>query len=925
MAEPPPEPVARRDEKLGLRKGNGSRPEAPPDPYGWMRDDDRRDPKVLSYIEAENDYATAALSRLAPLADALADEMDAPLPRVEWRPPAAAGRYEYAERRGPGDDHWDVYRRQLRADGGGGSACNASRGGGGGGGSGRGGENGGGWELAAPFNRLASGFSYFDVARWAPSPDGGWLAFAVDTRGDEEFAVHALQLPLPADGACGGGGGGGGGGGCGGGEEDDAWEGPGAPALVARGAAGGGQLVWASDGSALLLLEQPGSHERQGGAETRVVRARLGRADAARGRGGRGGRGGGGLSEPEALLRLAEGALDLELSASASGEFLMLKYSGEEGHGVLALPMAAAASAPAIAAAARPPRGALPPDAVAAAPGWRAVLPPARGQDCLAADHWRGDTFVLLVDDSDSPDGRVELVTAPASSGDGAAAPAARRQALVGGWGSPRRGASTAAPASTAALEVNGFALMRRHAAVAVRRNGACVVLAYDLEAAARQAPDVSENGGGSSSSDGGADGDGGGGGNPTLPPPAWELSFGANSTAVVGVSPGCPFDSPTVRLTLESFVAPKRVEALDLSSEAGARAPEARAVIFEERLAPGFDAARYQSRLEWAASHDGVKVPMTVAWRRDRLRRDGGQPAILWGYGAYGSKQYPAFNPADVALLDRGFVLAVAHPNTFQDLLACARHLSAAGYTSPALTALWGRSAGGLAVAGALNLDPSAARAAVLDVPFLDVLGTMLDLSLLLTVKERPEWGDPLNDEAAFKTIASYSPYQNLRAGVAYPHMLLTASLWDRRVCFWEPLKFVAKLRYLRRQRCAQASPGDAATNGSPASSPAAAAACDSPAGNTRGAAARRAAASPAGAPSPAASPGDDDRMLLLVTDMEAGHFAASGAGERLRQRAEKAAFIITALGWEGTAAGGGGGSRSSGGGGSGSGSGGN
>jgi hypothetical protein len=297
----------------------------------------------------------------------------------------------------------------------------------------------------------------------------------------------------------------------------------------------------------------------------------------------------------------------------------------QEGDGVLALPMAAAASTAPVggggSGSARP-RGMLPPDALAAAPGWRTVLQPARGQDCLQADHWRGATFALLVDDSDSPDGRIELVTVPASPGESASdgpAPGLRRQVLVGGFGSSRRGAAAAEAA--AALEVNEFALARRHAAVTIRRNGVCVVLAYDLEAASREAPDVPDSGSGDSCGSGsGSESDSArrgsnSGSDLRLPSSSWELSFGANSTAVIGVSPGCDFDSPIIRLSLQSFVAPRRVEALDLSSKGGARASEARAVIYEERLAPGFDAGRYQSQLEWATSHDGVKVGASPAW----------------------------------------------------------------------------------------------------------------------------------------------------------------------------------------------------------------------------------------------------------------------------------------------------------------------
>jgi hypothetical protein len=367
---------------------------------------------------------------------------------------------------------------------------------------------------------------------------------------------------------------------------------------------------------------------------------------------------------------------------------------------VLALPMEAAASAPPATpaqlsrntpAGRRGGAGAgAPASALAAVAGWRTVLPEAQGADCLQFDHWRDDTFVLIIDDGDAPDGRVELVTvplpgaapvAPRGTPPHAAATARRRQALVGGLsgGSGLRQSSS--------VEVKEFAVTAGHAAVAVRRGGVCMIQVFDLEASVEAAPDAwedksggesgsesnSESGtasgisSGSSSSSGGrkgsdsgsASGSGGGrgghdngrssSGRPAaqLPQAVWEMGFGDGATTVVGLSSfkcrggaaacgGNPagFGGATavngtfpagggtrtwgntqgaagsaagsgpeaVRLSEQSAVSPERVYALDLVTRS-------KTLVYEERMSGGFDSARYESRMEWAVSHDGIKV----------------------------------------------------------------------------------------------------------------------------------------------------------------------------------------------------------------------------------------------------------------------------------------------------------------------------
>jgi oligopeptidase B len=215
------------------------------------------------------------------------------------------------------------------------------------------------------------------------------------------------------------------------------------------------------------------------------------------------------------------------------------------------------------------------------------------------------------------------------------------------------------------------------------------------------------------------------------------------------------------------------------------------------------------------ARAPDGEGVPISLVHRRD-LPRDGSAPCVLYGYGSYGWSVQPAFAPERLPLVDRGFVYAIAHvrggaergqrwyregkfaakPNSFMDFIACAEALAAGGYTSPGRVVAHGRSAGGMLVAAAVNLRPDLFAGIIADVPFVDVLNTTLDASLPLTPTEWSEWGDPIRDPDAFRTIAAYSPYEGVRPGL-YPPVLAVAGLADPRVTYWEPAKWIARLRF--------------------------------------------------------------------------------------------------------------------------------
>ena len=237
-------------------------------------------------------------------------------------------------------------------------------------------------------------------------------------------------------------------------------------------------------------------------------------------------------------------------------------------------------------------------------------------------------------------------------------------------------------------------------------------------------------------------------------------------------------------------------------------------AMLVKRQPVLGYEPERYESRRAWATAADGTRVPISIVYRRD-LRGDEPRPLLLYGYGSYEVSIDPTFSASRVSLLDRGVVFAIAHvrgggelgrrwyeegkllqkTNTFTDFVACAEHLVAEGWTSPDRLAARGGSAGGLLMGAVANLHPELFHAIVAEVPFVDCLTTILDESLPLTITEWEEWGDPVHDPAVYELMKSYSPYDNVEAK-AYPAMLVTGGLNDPRVQYWEPAKWVAKLR---------------------------------------------------------------------------------------------------------------------------------
>ncbi|MGG5870999.1 S9 family peptidase [Pseudomonas peli] len=308
-------------------------------------------------------------------------------------------------------------------------------------------------------------------------------------------------------------------------------------------------------------------------------------------------------------------------------------------------------------------------------------------------------------------------------------------------------------------------------------------------------------------------------------------------------------FDSPAIRLRYEALNRPAQVRQLELATGA-------QLVLKQTPVLGPFDADDYVSQRLWATAADGSQVPISLVAKREVLGTSA--PLYLYGYGAYGESLDPWFSHARLSLLERGFIFAIAHvrgggelgeawyragklehkQNSFSDFIACAEHLIAQGYTSPAQLAISGGSAGGLLMGAVLNQRPELFAAAIAEVPFVDVLNTMQNPDLPLTVTEYDEWGDP-NQPEVFERIKGYAPYENVQAQ-AYPAILAVAGYNDSRVQYWEAAKWVAKLRAQKT----------------------------------------------------------DSNLLLLKTELDAGHGGMSGRYQALKDAALEYAFILKVLG---------------------------
>lgn len=290
------------------------------------------------------------------------------------------------------------------------------------------------------------------------------------------------------------------------------------------------------------------------------------------------------------------------------------------------------------------------------------------------------------------------------------------------------------------------------------------------------------------------------------------EVAFGET---VYTVTPGSnpEYDSRLFRLGFVSLVTPDSV--YDCDTATGELTLLRRRPVLDLPGRGPYRSEDFEQHREWATASDGTRIPVSIVCRKG-TPRDGSSPFLLYGYGSYEHSTDPSFSIPRLSLLDRGFGFAIAHirgggelgrhwyddgkilnkVNSFTDFIACARHLSATGWTSPARLVARGGSAGGLLVGASVNMAPDAFGGVAAQVPFVDTLTSILDPSLPLTVTEWEEWGDPLHDPAVYAYMKSYTPYENVVAGPAYPPLLAITSLNDTRVLYTEPAKWIAKLQ---------------------------------------------------------------------------------------------------------------------------------
>ncbi len=309
-------------------------------------------------------------------------------------------------------------------------------------------------------------------------------------------------------------------------------------------------------------------------------------------------------------------------------------------------------------------------------------------------------------------------------------------------------------------------------------------------------------------------------------------------------------WDTSVLRYDYQSLVTPRSVFDYDMDAQ--------KATLLKETEVPHYDRTLYASERIFATASDGTRVPISVVYKKT-WKRDGTAPLFLTAYGSYGFPNPVTFNSNRLALLDRGFAVAIAHirgggemgkawhdqgrmmnkKNTFTDFIACAEHLIAEKYTSRDRLAITGGSAGGLLMGAVTNMRPDLFKVVISHVPFVDVINTMMDASLPLTAGEWEEWGDPIRSKENYDYMKSYCPYTNL-AKKAYPTLLVETSFNDSQVMYWEPAKYVAKLRALKT----------------------------------------------------------DTNPLLLKTNMAAGHGGASGRYDALHETAFDYAFLLSQLG---------------------------
>jgi len=680
LQAPPPAsgpPVAQADPRRLIAHGD-----IRPDPWFWLRN--REDPAVLAYLEAENAWTRAEMTGTEGLQEALYGEMVSRLQETDLTVPERVDDWWYYARTEEGRQYPIHCRRHLSPDGP--------------------------EYVLLDLNELAAGHDYFRLGAFRPSPDHRFLAYAVDTSGDERYTLFVRDLETGVL----------------------------LPDRIEEVTYG---VEWSEDGRTLFYLTMdPASRP------WRLYRHEMGST-----------------RRDELVYQEDDGTFILSLAKTRSRRWLLLESASHSSSEVRLLDAERPHHAP------------------------RLLVPREPGVEYAVEHH--GDRLFILTNDGAV---NFRLVEAPVE------APG-------------RESWRTVAP-HREAVKLDGADAFRDHLVIYEREAATPQVRIHDLRTGEEH-----------------------------------RIAF-PEAVYTVGPARNPEFDTTVLRFYYTSPVTPLSVIDYDM---------DARTWTLQKRQPVlGYDETLYRAERVFATAADGTRIPVSLVYR-EPLALDGSRPMLLNGYGSYGSNYDPAFSSAAVSLLDRGFVVAIAHVrggeelgrpwyedgkllrkrNTFTDFISAAEHLVSAGYTAPDRLAISGGSAGGLLMGAVVNMRPDLFAAVVAEVPFVDVVTTMLDASIPLTVIEYEEWGNP-NDPAYYEYMKSYSPYDNV-APQPYPPMLVTAGLNDPRVAYWEPAKWVAKLRATKT----------------------------------------------------------DGNRLLLKTNMGAGHSGASGRYDVLREVAFKYAFVVDAV----------------------------
>jgi oligopeptidase B len=721
-ASRPPAPPPRPPSRPKTLEAHGDRRV---DEWWWLRD--RDDPVVLEHLRAENAFTDASLSHLEPFRRAVFDEMVSRIAETDHSTPVRDGPWWYFERTRQGLGY-PLHCRCPAGEGVEPPPDPSERP----------------EQVILDENRLADGHHYLHVGTFALSPDHRWLAYGVDTAGDERFELRFADLSAGAGADLA----------AGAGALIEAPEAPEAAETLPDTSYG---LAWGLDGVSVFYT-RPDAANRP----FQLWRHTLGRHP----------------GTDELVLQEDDERFSLGVGLTRDEAFVLVAVQSTTTSELWAIPAARPRSAP-------------------------LLLEPRRSGHEYDADHYPGPDqhpgwWVILTNDG-AEDFRV-MVTPEDEPG-------------RAGW--------TEVVPHREGVRVDGVQLFDGWMVLEERIDGERRVRTIDLSPpaapGAQNAPDA------------------------RLGPFHAELLARSalvesdERPATTWTGANREHAAPWVRCEQTSLITPRTVVDVDLGTGR-------RHVRRRQPVLGGFRRDDYVTARLWASAPDGVAVPISVAHHKDLLATSGSgaeraehsggalsapAPCLLYGYGAYEHAVDPVFSSLRLSLLERGFVFAIAHVrgggelgrhwyedgklsrkhHSFEDFVACARHLVSSGFTTPAQLVARGASAGGMLIGAVLNAAPTLFRAAVAEVPFVDCLTTMLDPSLPLTVGEWEEWGDPVTDPAAYAWLKSYSPYDNVRAlddggrPLRYPDILATAGLNDPRVGYWEPAKWVARIRAANTQ----------------------------------------------------------------------------------------------------------------------------